>query len=214
MRHLGGEAEPLFGLKLHRPAAAYTSHPLWAQLTGPHCSLKEAFSLLAGGLAADFVEQQGKGSRELRALQQQLLLQRQQAGQGPRKRQRHMQEHFCVECGAGSPGKAGSARWRRGLCERCYHRERQAALREQTAAAAAGEHPAGGVQLPAAWPCPGRATAWSGLEPVDCRRYCLRLPPSVAGGKCGNTSMPGEARAAATFRVQAQPACLPPPCAR
>ena len=56
MRKLCGDAARIDVLKLHRPAAAYTSHPLWQQLSGGHCSFEEACSLLAGGLAADFFE--------------------------------------------------------------------------------------------------------------------------------------------------------------
>ena len=60
MRKLGGHvhvhAAQLEALKLHRPAFTYTSHPLWQQLSGAHCSFEEACSLLAGGLAADFLQ--------------------------------------------------------------------------------------------------------------------------------------------------------------
>lgn len=41
------------GLKLHRPAASCTSHPLWGAL---HCSFGEACTLLAGGLANEFLK--------------------------------------------------------------------------------------------------------------------------------------------------------------
>ena len=63
VRKLGGDAAKLESLKLHRPLAAYTSHPLWPQLSGPHCSFEEACSLLAGGLTADFLDPQGHSTR-------------------------------------------------------------------------------------------------------------------------------------------------------
>ena len=56
VRKLGGHAAQVEALKLHRPAATYTSHPRWQQLSGAHCSFEEACSLLAGGLAADFLQ--------------------------------------------------------------------------------------------------------------------------------------------------------------
>jgi hypothetical protein len=43
-------------LKLHRPVSAYTGHPLWRELSAPQCSFAETCRLLAGGLAAEFVE--------------------------------------------------------------------------------------------------------------------------------------------------------------
>lgn len=55
----------LDGLKLHRPAAAYTSHPLWDQLSSEHCSFDEACSLLAGGAAEDLLASP-TGGRQLR----------------------------------------------------------------------------------------------------------------------------------------------------
>lgn len=52
-RQLGRPTEKL---KLHRqPAAVYTSHPCWARVSPPGCSFEQACSLLAGGLAADFL---------------------------------------------------------------------------------------------------------------------------------------------------------------
>ena len=62
-------------LKLHRPAAAYTQHPLWAQLSAPHLSFEETCSLLVSGLGADFLKPAraavGKRCRAARASAQQ-----------------------------------------------------------------------------------------------------------------------------------------------
>ena len=56
----------LGSLKLHRPAAAYMQHPLWAQLSAPHLSFEDACSLLASSLGADFLQPAAPAARTRR----------------------------------------------------------------------------------------------------------------------------------------------------
>ena len=72
MRKLGGDAARIEALKLHRPAAAYTSHPLWQQLSGAHCSFEDACSLLTGGLAPEFLENAASGRASKQTQEQEL----------------------------------------------------------------------------------------------------------------------------------------------
>jgi hypothetical protein len=68
LKVLGAQMQQVALFKLHLPIATYTAHPLWGQMVGPHCSFEDACSLLAGGLAADFLQPAPNApSRQLRA---------------------------------------------------------------------------------------------------------------------------------------------------
>lgn len=57
----------LTAMKLHRPAAAYTAHPLWWRLLPGRCSFGEACSLLAHGLAAGLLAPACEAAGHLKA---------------------------------------------------------------------------------------------------------------------------------------------------
>ncbi len=202
VRKLGGDDAPFEGLKLHRPATSYTSHPLWADLTGPHCSFEEACSLLAGGAAEDLLAAPAacRALRHKRAPADAAIVGQQLEKERRSKLQRQEQpadaaQSSCAQCGA-----VNAAAGQQGLCGACSR-----AVPGQPAAAAAaaavqrsggggGDTAADGQQNAAA-PAAGqkfRQTTWSGLEPSDCGTYSVRLPRSVWDGKCGIISAPGE----------------------
>jgi hypothetical protein len=203
VRKLGGAAEPFEGLKLHREAACFTAHPLWQQLSSPHCSFEEACSLLAGGAAEELLTAPPgcRGSRQKRAAAE-------AAKGGPAQEPRSKQQRHalsCARCGAGAHNGTPQPPGQQGLCMAC---SRVAPGQPAAAAPAAQLGSSGsGSGGTAAAPDPGaqapaggqkyqkyRQTSWSGLEPTDCGVYCIRLPPSVAVGKCGMVSAPGAPR--------------------
>lgn len=200
VRKLGGDGEPLEGLKLHRPAAAYTSHPLWAQLAGAHCSFEEACSLLAGGAAEDLLAAPlgCRGMRHKQAAANGAAAGPQRGPELQSKRARQEQMESCTQCGASQPGGMHRSTGQQGLCTACSR-----AVPGPPAAGAATVQRSGrgtadadqSAQAPAAGQKQGqtpgsRQTSWSGLEPADCGVYCIRLPRSVTGGKCGVISAP------------------------
>lgn len=188
VRKLGGDHASLDGLKLHRPAAAYTSHPLWDQLSSEHCSFDEACSLLAGGAAEDLLASPAGG--------RQLRLKRPAGGAAAQRQSKQPRQEplCCARCGSGSlSDPAGQQR----LCSAC-----SGALQGQPAAAgAAAQLSADGSGCAAAhaeWSARvqtagqnPRPTSWSGLDPTDCGVYCLKLARYVAEGS-GVASLPGE----------------------
>ena len=206
VRKLGSDGEPLEGLKLHRPAAAYTSHPLWAQLAGAHCSFEEACSLLAGGAAEDLLAA-APGCRGMRHKQAAAIGAAAGHQRGPEpqsKRPRQEQPESCAQCGTSQPGGMPHTTGQQGLCTACSRAvpgqpaADAATVQRSRSGTADADHsaqaPAAGQKVrQASWV---RQTAWSGLEPADCGVYCIRLPRSVTGGKCGVITAPSKAPAA------------------
>ena len=198
-RQLGKDSSTL---KLHRPATSYTSHLLWAQLTGPHLSLDEACGLLAGGLAADFVEQPAGGRRELRRRQQ-----KQGAGvqAGGLSLSTSVTEEESSGGGAASSGSV-PASFRRGRGRHALQQSdawcpsegeetsgasggwREATRRRQRGASEPGRV----ASQPPQGSRRGSSSKWSGLEEGDAGRYCMQVPHAlVAAPGTSSTSLPG-----------------------
>ena len=202
VRKLGGEDEPLEGLKLHRPAATYTSNPLWAELTGPHCSFEEACSLLAGGTAEDFLEQPPAAGRRLRGRGRET-----QAGERQRQRPRQEQQAAAgggsgkrprEQCSSGSSSDSEESTTEEGssgeVSSGCGHSREAEQL-------PIGMLPPGGSSRPqqGQGSRAGNTNMWSGLDPENSGCYCMRVSSSLVpapGRKTrGNTYIPSEGRA-------------------
>ena len=166
VRKLGGDAARLEALKLHRPLAAYTSHPLWPLLSGPHCSFEEACSLLAGGLAADFLEQPPSGRVSRHGSGQQAA--------APAAAAAAVRRPAAAQAAAAAAGAPS------GAADEGAHDGSGSEGRTRSGRRNGHVQPAG-----------RRNTIWQGLEPHDSGTYSLGASASLAGGRASNISIPG-----------------------
>ena len=167
MRKLGGDAARIEVLKLHRPAAAYTSHPLWQQLSGAHCSFEEACSLLAGGLAADFLEN-ATSRRASKQTQERPLATPAAAAAAAEEK----------ESATATPAALAAAP------------AAEAGIQDPSQVKGAGD--AVENRSSSAKRTGSRRRSWQGLEPQDSGTYSLRLSASLASGSANSITIPGK----------------------
>ncbi len=214
VRKLGGDGALFEGLKLHRPAASYTLHPRWAELTGPHCSFEEACSLLAGGVAEDFLEQppaadgklRGRGREAQIAWRQRPTQQQQQQQQQQRPRQEQQaaagggsgkRPREAKQCSSGSSSDSEESTTEEGssgeVSSCCGHSREAEQLPADMLPPGGSSRPQQGQGSRA-----GNTNMWSGLDPENSGCYCMRVSPSLVpapGRKTkGNTYIPSEGK--------------------
>ena len=178
------DAGRIAALKLHNPIATYTSHPFWQQLSGPHCSFKEACSLLAAGLAAEFLEQAPS-----------------------RKAARHAQQQRGRAAAAASPAAAQGGTAAGAAAAAAAAGDGHAYDSESTDKHTESNSPKRGS------PKRGKyITSWLGLEPLDSGTYSLPLSESVVNQ--GRTTIPGAPDVGCSHRCTVRAGVALPGCKR